>query len=184
MAVPENAGVKIGSSAQNPDTSAKLSESKDFDTPKPRSDVSVKTSDGVRVPNALTNDRVSARDVSFNGESRVGQMRNGSDAQVKSQLMAIKGGGFANGTHFGSTVVDSDVQKLVEILSKLNPMAEEFVPPSLFYNHGHLGDGGFPFAYNLAVHDYVANVSGYSPKRVCIMVIYGLCQYIFSPIVR
>ncbi|XP_010035311.2 polyadenylate-binding protein-interacting protein 11 [Eucalyptus grandis] len=44
-------------------------------------------------------------------------------------------------------------------------MAEEFVPPSLVYNHGHMGDGGFPFAYNLAVHDDVANAIGFSPKR-------------------
>ncbi|KAF8008363.1 hypothetical protein BT93_K2132 [Corymbia citriodora subsp. variegata] len=165
MAVLENAGVKIGSPAQNPDTSAKPSDSKDFDRPKPRNDVSVKTSDGVRVPNALTNDRVSARDAAFNVESQVGLMRNGSDAEVKKQQMAIKGGGFANGTNFGSTVVDSEVQKLVEILSKLNPMAEEFVPPSLVYNHGHMGDGGFHFAYNLAVHDNLASAFGYSPKR-------------------
>lgn len=165
MAVPENAGVKIGSSAQNPDASARPSDSKDFDRPKPRNDVSVKASDGVYVPNTLTDDRVGARDVSFDGESLVGQMRNGSDAEVKNQQMAIKGVGLANGTNFGSTVVKSDVQKLVEILSKLNPMAEEFVPPSLVYNHGHMGDGGFPFAYNLAVHDDVANAIGFSPKR-------------------
>ncbi|XP_030549091.1 polyadenylate-binding protein-interacting protein 12-like [Rhodamnia argentea] len=166
MAVPENAGVKIESSTENPDASAKPSDSKDFDKPKPRNDVSVRTCDGVHAPKVLTNDRVSARNVSGDGESLVGQMRNGSDAEVKNQQLAIKGGGFAKGTNFGSTDVDSDVQKLVDILSKLNPMAEEFVPPSLVYNHGHImGDGGFPFAYNLAVPDNMANAKGYSPKR-------------------
>lgn len=34
------------------------------------------------------------------------------------------------------------MQDLEELLSKLNPMAEEFVPPSLATNHGYLLDGG------------------------------------------
>ncbi|KAL4274916.1 hypothetical protein HN51_057794 [Arachis hypogaea] len=48
-----------------------------------------------------------------------------------------------------------EMRDLVELLSKLNPMAEEFVPSSLANNHGYLagpgGAAGFGFANNFAM---------------------------------
>lgn len=79
-----------------------------------------------------------------------------------------------------------EMRDLAEMLSKLNPMAEEFVPPSLsnnVYNNGSVNGlspilmppppAGAPFGYSV-VNDFLmqtnqtpfANMNGVSPRRV------------------
>ncbi|XP_010252001.1 PREDICTED: polyadenylate-binding protein-interacting protein 12-like [Nelumbo nucifera] len=54
-----------------------------------------------------------------------------------------------------------DIRDLEELLSKLNPMAEEFVPPSLV-NHG---SGGGLHANNFLVHNNTGNGNGNTTRR-------------------
>lgn len=64
----------------------------------------------------------------------------------------------------------SDMRELVEILSKLNPMAEEFVPPSVVYNHVgfNLVNGGFGYPINFVLQPDNPLANGYSGRRVSI----------------
>lgn len=78
------------------------------------------------------------------------------------------------GTHQRSNGVDDgegfkrDMRDLEELLSKLNPMAEEFVPPSLA-NHGSPG-GGFGYTNNnFLLHNTgtgIVNGNGSAGRRV------------------
>lgn len=155
MAVAENSGVNIGSSSQNLDP--KNSNSPDgLEKQNPRNDHVVKT------PTTSNFDHETSKlESSANGGAQVGQMRNGFDK--KSHPVLVNG--------FKS----KDIGDLAELLSKLNPMAKEFVPPSVVYNssnnsnYGYLSNGslGFGYANNFVVHHPDAvSVNGLAPRRV------------------
>ncbi|XP_050236260.1 polyadenylate-binding protein-interacting protein 11-like [Mercurialis annua] len=59
----------------------------------------------------------------------------------------------------------NDMSDLVEILSKLNPMAQEFVPPSLVNNLVDILDNGFGYTNNFGVQTNLVNGNGNSIKR-------------------
>ncbi|CAK9141587.1 unnamed protein product [Ilex paraguariensis] len=48
----------------------------------------------------------------------------------------------------GGEGFNREMRDLAEMLSKLNPMAEEFVPPSLVNHHGLVPQSGGQFGYN------------------------------------
>ncbi|KAG6707613.1 hypothetical protein I3842_06G041200 [Carya illinoinensis] len=120
---------------------------------------------------------------SDNYKPQMGQMVNGFDSNgVKSQqLRAVKsGGGYgsnnqrANGVMVrnggdGGESFNRDLRDLEELLSKLNPMAEEFVPPSLAKNHAFFdgGAGGFGYANSFILQSNFgnANANGYIGRR-------------------
>ncbi|PKI76426.1 hypothetical protein CRG98_003221, partial [Punica granatum] len=153
MAVAENAGVKIGSSSQNLDSN-NGNPPNGLEKPKPRNDQAVKTP-----PSSNFDHETNKLETPVNGGAQVGQMRNGFDK--KGQQILVNG------------LKSSDIGDLADILSKLNPMAEEFVPPSLVYNsnngsnYGYMtnGDLGFGYANNFVVHPDVASVNGLTPRR-------------------
>ncbi|PKI53908.1 hypothetical protein CRG98_025702, partial [Punica granatum] len=61
----------------------------------------------------------------------------------------------------------SDMRELVDILSKLNPMAEEFVPPSVAHNHVgfNLVNGGFGYPSNFVLQPDAPIANGYNGRR-------------------
>ncbi|KAL4285760.1 hypothetical protein HN51_053308 [Arachis hypogaea] len=96
-----------------------------------------------------------------NYKVQVGQIRNGFDGNgIQGQQMVVNTDGYVginavrNGENCGENY-KRETKDLEELLSKLNPMAEEFVPPSLANSHGYLaGPGGatsFGFANNFAM---------------------------------
>lgn len=60
------------------------------------------------------------------------------------------------------------MRDLEELLSKLNPMAEEFVPPSLTNSHGFLAGAaaGFSYPNNFILLNNFANANGQTNRRV------------------
>ncbi|KAJ0045718.1 hypothetical protein Pint_05177 [Pistacia integerrima] len=67
---------------------------------------------------------------------------------------------------YGETLKD-EMRDLVEMLSKLNPMAQEFVPPSLNYNLNHvfLGGNGFGYTNNFVMQTNSPNATGQTTRR-------------------
>ncbi|KAH7538311.1 hypothetical protein FEM48_Zijuj03G0186200 [Ziziphus jujuba var. spinosa] len=112
-----------------------------------------------------------------NHKTQIGQMQNGFDTNGvnNQQMVVVKSGGFgidhmSNGMRNGGDGDESfkrDMRDLEELLSKLNPMAEEFVPPSLAKNHGYpFGAAGFGFANNFLIHtDNSGNANGHTARR-------------------
>lgn len=171
MAVAENAGVKIGSSSQNLDSNH-TNPPNGIDKPKPRNDQPVKTP-----PSSNFDLEASKLESSVKGGALLGQMKNGFDQ--KNQQILVNG------------LKSNDIGDLAEILSKLNPMAEEFVPPSLVYNgnnnstYGYLGNGslGFGYANNFVVHPDAVSVNGLTPNRVCLaLLIFVSSSFFFCSI--
>ncbi|GLT48302.1 hypothetical protein SLA2020_219350 [Shorea laevis] len=179
MAVAENAGTKIGSSAQNLETTGDSSDSnaqKDLEKSEPRSDSiaqstegSFQGSDNDQNSNSKyqQQERAAATVNTSNGNT---QVSNGYD---RNQHGLPKSGGF-NGIYQRPNGVGNlesgsdqqfknDMRDLVEILSKLNPMAEEFVPPSIA-NHHFLGNG-FGYTNDFVVHANSGNGNGHTNRR-------------------
>lgn len=156
MAVAENAGVKIGSSSQNLDSNHS-NPPNGLEEPKPRNDLPVKT------PTSSNSDHEASKlENSVNGGARVGQMRNG----FNQKSLQILENGFTS----------KDIGDLAELLSKLNPMAREFVPSFLVHNsnnnsnYAYMSNGslGFGYASNFAMHPDAVSVNGLTPRRVCL----------------
>ena len=194
MAVAENAGAKIGSSSQDLDSSSVVSSDSTVPNevekqPKPRATGSV--GNGVETDQNLKGvfnhqDRGVPTTVSVpngNYKPQMGQMRNGYDTNgVQGQQMVVSngggggGGGYAigqmgngvrNGGEDGGESFNRDMRDLAELLSKLNPMAEEFVPPSLAKNHGYLpGGGGLGYTNNFLLPANFGNANGHPNRRV------------------
>ncbi|XP_068650352.1 polyadenylate-binding protein-interacting protein 12-like [Aristolochia californica] len=80
------------------------------------------------------------------GFSHVRQRSNGVDMQLNGEVDE----GFKQ-----------DIRDLQELLSNLNPMAEEFVPPSLANN----GSGGGFYTNNFMMHNIIGNVHGNTNRR-------------------
>ncbi|KAG6707614.1 hypothetical protein I3842_06G041200 [Carya illinoinensis] len=177
MAVAENASQNF----ENTTTvvsSSDLNAQNDLEISKPRND-SMDIKNDQKERSAATTFTVA----SDNYKPQMGQMVNGFDSNgVKSQqLRAVKsGGGYgsnnqrANGVMVrnggdGGESFNRDLRDLEELLSKLNPMAEEFVPPSLAKNHAFFdgGAGGFGYANSFILQSNFgnANANGYIGRR-------------------
>ena len=194
MAVAENAGAIIGSTSQNLDNSVVSSDSavpNDMEKSNPRAgslgnstDTNVQPINGDQNLKAVFNnqDRVLTTMSAPNGNSKpqMGQMRNGFDANVvPNQQMVVNNGDYAinqmstgvrNGEDGGESF-KRDMRDLEELLSKLNPMAEEFVPSSIMNNHGYLGGGGFGYPNNFVLQTNYGNANGQTNRRVCFTIL-------------
>ncbi|XVE64484.1 hypothetical protein DITRI_Ditri07aG0104400 [Diplodiscus trichospermus] len=182
MAVAENAGAKIESSGQNLENTVVSSDSnaeKDPDKSKTRTDcvTAAKTS---KEANFQPEKPPAA--IESNGNSNI-QMQNGFNEKNQQQMVIKTSGfnGFSNAENRGNgEIFKNNMSDLVEILSKLNPMAEEFVPPSLAnhhlnlnYNHDQNQDNRFSengFGYStdnfvVRANFGIANGNTYGRKR-------------------
>ena len=184
MAVAENAGAKIGSSVQNLENTVVFSDSNavnDSDKSKTRTD-SVTAAKTIKEADFQLEKPAAA--INSNGNSNT-QMQNGFNEKNQQQMMMKKTAGLngfgnvengGNGENF-----KNDMSDLVEILSKLNPMAEEFVPPSLANHHHNLNDNhvqnqnqdnrflenGFGYSSdNFVLHANSGNANGHTKRRV------------------
>lgn len=189
MAVAENAGAIIGSSSQNLDNSVVSSDStvtNELEKSKTRPgsigngvETNVQPINGDQNLNAVFNhqDGVPTTVTAPNGnyKPQVTQMRNGFETNgAQNQPMVVNNGGYgvkqiSNGVRSEEDGDDSfkrDMRDLEEFLSNLNPMAEEFVPPSLTNSHGFLGGGGFGYTNNFLLHANFANANGLANRRV------------------
>lgn len=181
MAVAENAGAKIGSSSQNLDDTVVSSDSNvpnDLENTKPRSDSLVKTKESNFQTQNNDDQNMNSKFQHEGKRTTVitsnGKMQNGHE---KNQT-AKSGGGFINGSdnqrENGESFQDREMRDLAEMLSKLNPMAAEFVPPSLAngqnfnISHGFFGGNGFGYTNNFAMHTNSANTNGHTNRRVCV----------------
>ncbi|KAI6697738.1 hypothetical protein NL676_017857 [Syzygium grande] len=153
MAVAENAGVKIGAPGRNLDAAALSSDgsaSSDSGKSEPRRDAATRLDRPVNG----NGDDVSSRVMVARGS------RNG-------QMGLVRDGLRRNGSNFRSSGVN-DVRELVDMLSKLNPMAEEFVPPSgpsLGQNFAYLANGGFGYPQNFVLQIDGVDGNGHTGRR-------------------
>lgn len=141
MAVAENAGAKIGSSGQNLDnnnTVVSAEDSSEVEKSKTRTDQNL-SNGGFNHEHHPGNIAVPNGNYSYNAQ--VGQMQaNG----VQNQQLVMNNDGYGEN---GDESFKRDMRDLAELLSKLNPMAEEFVPPSLTNSHGYLAGPNAGFGY-------------------------------------
>lgn len=60
-----------------------------------------------------------------------------------------------------------DMKELVDMLSKLNPMAKEFVPPSVAHSNGlNHQNAGYGYPSNFELQPNAANGNGFIGRRV------------------
>ncbi|XVE58279.1 hypothetical protein DITRI_Ditri04bG0157700 [Diplodiscus trichospermus] len=140
MAVAENAGAKIGSSGRNLENTVVSSDFNAVDEP----DKSKTRTDSETVSKTTKEadfqQEKPAAALNSNGNSNT-QMHNGFIEKNQQQMVTKTAGlnGFSSVENGGNgQIFKNDISDLVEILSKLNPMAEEFVPNSLANHHHHL----------------------------------------------
>ncbi|KAJ8774509.1 hypothetical protein K2173_016955 [Erythroxylum novogranatense] len=174
MAVPENAGVKNGTSGQNSDSTVISSDSNgthDLERSKPRNDSVVNSKDSnsqsqnddQSVNGKPEHQEKAATPALSNGKTNGTQMHSGFD--INPQVVVGKSGGFVtNLIQRADSNGITDINDLAEMLSKLNPMAEEFVPPSLAHNHGYLANG-FGYTNNFVVQNNHGNANGHTNRR-------------------
>ena len=169
MAVAENVGAKIGSSSQNLENNVVSSNSGEVEQSKPRSG---SINDDQKLNNGVFNhqDRVPGTmpvpNSNYNYNAQMGQMH----------ANGVNNDGYGmNGVMSGENEGESfkrDMRDLEELLSKLNPMAEEFVPPSLTNTHGYLpGPGagagaGFGYPNNFILLNNFGDANGQTNRRV------------------
>ncbi|KAK9293367.1 hypothetical protein L1049_021359 [Liquidambar formosana] len=175
MAVAENAGTNIGSSSPNPLIN-------DLDHSKPINHTDARmTADPNSRPHdqnfhakvqhqlaPTTNHKSQMGHLSVVGVDTNGAVQNHHAAHhqwsnngAELQRRIENGGSGGGGEGF-----NRDMRDLEELLSKLNPMAEEFVPPSLAGNHNYgLSGGGYGFANNFVMHTDSANANGLMSRR-------------------
>ncbi|XP_004502742.1 polyadenylate-binding protein-interacting protein 12-like isoform X2 [Cicer arietinum] len=167
MAVAENVGTKIGSSGENLENSVVSSDSTEVEKSKPKTDQNLNNNNGVF--NHQQQDSVPNGNHGFKGH-QMGQMHGNG---VQNQHMVVNNDGYVmNGVRDGENGGESfkrEMRDLEELLSKLNPMAEEFVPPSLVTNyHGYLAGpnvGGFGYANNIMLQNNFGNANGQINRR-------------------
>ncbi|CAL0319558.1 unnamed protein product [Lupinus luteus] len=167
MAVAENVGTKIGSSSQNLDNSVVSSDTiTEVEKTKPRNG---SINGGDENMNGVFNHHFRAPNGNY--KVQMGQIRNGFEGNgVQNQQMVVNNNGYGgvNGENGGESF-KRDMRGLEELLSKLNPMAEEFVPPSLTQNLGYSappGAGaGFGYPSNFVLHNNYGNVNKQNNRR-------------------
>ncbi|BAT78908.1 hypothetical protein LR48_Vigan04g111600 [Vigna angularis] len=166
MAVPENVGAKIGSSSQNLDNSVVSSDSGEVEQSKPRGgsiNGDQRLNNGVfnhqdRVPSTM-----SVSNGNYNYKAQMGQMHGN----------GVNNDGYGMNEENGGESFKSDMRDLEELLSKLNPMAEEFVPHSVTNTLGYLpgpgagtGNGtGFGYPNNFIMLNGYGNANGQTNRR-------------------
>ncbi|KAL5737078.1 hypothetical protein ACOSP7_031530 [Xanthoceras sorbifolium] len=185
MAVAENAGAKIGSSTQNLDDHTVVSSDSnvpnDLEKSKPRSDSMVKTKES-SFQTQNNNDQTlnSSKYHHQQQEERMittvtpsfGKIQNGHQMVV----MPKSGGGYVDESDNQMENLDGykshEMRDLVEMLSKLNPLAEEFVPPSIANGHNnfnlnpaYFGGNGFGYGNNFVINTNSVNTNGNTPRR-------------------
>lgn len=192
MAVPENVGPKIGSPSQSLENNMVPSDSnepKDVENQKPKNDSTVPMNgepdfhpngnDQNIQKKAQLQERAAAATSfslpSANFKAQMGQMPNGFDANGQSLMVKSAAGygmnqrpnGVINGADGGENF-KRDMRDLEDLLSKLNPMAEEFVPPSLAKNFsGYFGAGGLGYTNDFLLQANSVNNEGNNNRRVC-----------------
>ncbi|CAL0305392.1 unnamed protein product [Lupinus luteus] len=165
MAVAENVGTKIGSSSQNLDNSVVSSDTTvEVEKSKPRNG---SINGGDQNLNGAFNHHDRAPNSNY--KVQLGQIGNGFEANgVQNQQIVVNNNGYGgvNGEN-GDENFKRDIRDLEELLSKLNPMAEEFVPPSLTKNLGYLAAPGAEFGYpnNFVLPNSYGNVNGQNNRR-------------------
>ncbi|KAK8710565.1 hypothetical protein V6N13_145883 [Hibiscus sabdariffa] len=157
MPVLENGGAKFGSSGQNPENTVSVAVSPIGSNAVSDSGKSKTSRDSVAAAAKTT------QEASFEQDKPVEAAING-DGSSKTEML----NGFGNVENGGNgEIFKENMSDLVEILSKLNPMAEEFVPPSLANHHNldnHFLENGFGFSTdNFAVNANSGN--GYTNRR-------------------
>ena len=175
MAVAENAGVRNGTAGQNFDNTVVSSETNDLErtSSKPRNE-------SVGFSNTKDSNFQSQNNghPSVNGKSgETGGLSNGktNGAQMQNGFDMNQSGGYGNDQirhQKPKSNEVNDMNDLVEMLSKLNPMAEEFVPPSLANHHGYFGNGFGINANNFVVQTINGNANGPTSRRVCFMFLF------------
>nr|KJB74651.1 hypothetical protein B456_012G000600 [Gossypium raimondii] len=179
MAVAESAGAKIGSSGQNLENTVVSSDSNLVNDP----DKSKTKTDSMNGAKTTKEDMFEQENpvaiTKSNGDSNI-PMQNGFNEKNQQQTVTKNGGlnGFSN-VENGSNdeIFKNEMRDLVEILSKLNPMAEEFVPPSLANHHHHekhdqnqnrdnrFPENGFGYTDNFVVQANSGNADGHTNRR-------------------
>ncbi|XP_061340495.1 polyadenylate-binding protein-interacting protein 12-like [Gastrolobium bilobum] len=170
MAVAENVGAKIGSSSQNLDNSVVSSDSSEVEKSKPRTgdqNLNNNNNNNNGVFNHQHHDRVpstlSVPNNNYNYKAQMGQMHaNG----VQNQQLVVNNDEYGNEEN-GSESFKRDMRDLEELLSKLNPMAEEFVPTGLTNHNGYLAGPGAGFGYpnNFILLNNFGNANGQTNRR-------------------
>ncbi|XVF51085.1 hypothetical protein PTKIN_Ptkin04bG0155700 [Pterospermum kingtungense] len=175
MAVAENAGAKIGSSGQNLENTIVSSDSNAVNDGD--SAAAAKTT-----KEAYCQQEKPAAALYSNGNSNNTQMQNGFNEKNLQQRGTKTAGlnGFSDVENGGNgEIVKNEMNDLVEILSKLNPMAEEFIPPSLANHHNHkdnhgrsqnqdnrFSENGFGYSTdNFVVNKNSGNANGHTNRR-------------------
>ncbi|KAI4330981.1 hypothetical protein MLD38_029217 [Melastoma candidum] len=154
MAVAENAGVKIGSSS-----SGQYSEMNG-------------TAAGAGAPSSDHGDG-NFRDVKSGGSGHINNGfldESGSLSRDRDFGGWVKGdrgnrGGVYRNVNGGNKGVNEMRELMVDFLSKLNPMAEEFVPPSHVNSFGYLVSGGFGYPGGFMLHMDPGNANGRRKKN-------------------
>ncbi|KAH1037887.1 hypothetical protein J1N35_039630 [Gossypium stocksii] len=184
MAVAESAGAKIGSSGQNLENTVVSSDSNLVNDP----NKSKTKTDSINGAKTTKEDMFEQENpvaiTKSNGDSNI-PMQNGFNEKNQQQTVTKNEGfnGFSN-VENGSNdeIFKNEMRDLVEILSKLNPMAEEFVPPSLANHHHHhhhhheehdqnqnrdnrFPDNGFGYTDNFVVQANSGNADGHTNRR-------------------
>ncbi|GMI75598.1 CTC-interacting domain 10 [Hibiscus trionum] len=170
MAVAESVGEKIGSSGQNSENTVVSSDSNVVNDP----DKSKTRTDSIIAAKTTKEDNFEQENPASTGNSNGFNEKN-------QQQMATKTAGLNKVENSGNGVIfKNEMSDLVEILSKLNPMAEEFVPPSLanHHHHGlnehdqnqnqddHFLENGFGYSTdNFVLHPNSGNANGYTNRR-------------------
>lgn len=198
MAVAESAGAKIGSSGKNLENTVVSSDSNlvnDPDKSKPKTD----SMNGAKTTKEDMFDQEDPVAITkSNGDSNI-PMQNGFNEKNQQQTVTKTGGpnGFSN-VENGSNdeIFKNEMRDLVEILSKLNPMAEEFVPPSLANHHHYhhhapnekpdqnqnrdnrFPENGFGYIDNFVVQANSGNANEHTNRRVCYF-LFPLGQFLF-----
>uniref|UniRef100_A0A803PQ48 RRM domain-containing protein n=1 Tax=Cannabis sativa TaxID=3483 RepID=A0A803PQ48_CANSA len=169
--------------------------SNDVENPKPRNDSSGVLSVVAVVDSAAADDddqnspvkfqsqeKVAANPAGFSvPKTQIAQMQNGFESngvdnnnnnqQQQQQMVMVNSGGGGGGygidhSSNGDESYKNDMRDLEDLLSKLNPMAEEFVPPSLAKNSGYPFGAAFGYAGNILMHiNNSANVNGFLARK-------------------
>lgn len=150
MAVVENAGNKVGSSSGNSESA----DTKDFGQSQPSNHTvmqNLQQKNTNSKPILLPNDEnyYSQKIPQF-------QQKAGSNGVAKIQMV----GNFGRDREDGG-----DIRDLEDLLSKLNPMAEEFVPPSLANGHGWSAGAAFGYTNNFVLQANFGNANGNAGRR-------------------
>ncbi|KAK8283941.1 hypothetical protein V6Z11_1Z044800 [Gossypium hirsutum] len=170
MAVAENAGAKIGSAGQNLENTVASVNAPDKSKPRTDSATDAKEANFQQLkPAAAT----------INDGDSNSKMQNGFNKKNQQQMLTKTAGcnEFSNMENGGDgEIFNNHMNNLVEILSKLNPLAEEFVPPSLANHHHNLNDNqnqnkghlenGFGYSTDsFVVYTNSGNTKGHTNRR-------------------